>query len=97
VSNLTFLAFGQRVKRSYLKKIIGCNSLRFVFSTDTVFLQVVVVFDTERLTQYNYDMIKSFKDNAAEKIFQRQYSRKLPHDTQRTALRKLRIVTSSPS
>jgi len=37
-------------------------------------------------------MIKSFKDNEAEKIFQRQFSRKLPHDIQRTALRKLRML-----
>ena len=37
-------------------------------------------------------MIKSFKDHEAEKIFQRQFSRKLPHDIQRTALRKLRML-----
>lgn len=37
-------------------------------------------------------MIKSFKDNEAEKIFQRQFSRKLPRDIQRTALRKLRML-----
>ncbi|MEJ2487895.1 MAG: type II toxin-antitoxin system RelE/ParE family toxin [Anaerolineales bacterium] len=38
-------------------------------------------------------MIKSFKDKEAEKIFQRHFSRKLPHDIQQTALRKLRMLS----
>jgi len=37
-------------------------------------------------------MIKSFKDNETKKIFQRQFSKKLPHDIQQTALRKLRML-----
>ena len=37
-------------------------------------------------------MIRSFKDSEAEKIFKRHFSRKLPHDIQRVALRKLRML-----
>jgi proteic killer suppression protein len=37
-------------------------------------------------------MIKSFKDKGAEKIFNRQVSRKLPGDIQQVALRKLRMI-----
>ncbi|MDP2647155.1 MAG: type II toxin-antitoxin system RelE/ParE family toxin [Desulfobacterales bacterium] len=38
-------------------------------------------------------MIRSFKDKEAEKIFNRERSRKLPEDLQRTALRKLRMLS----
>ena len=37
-------------------------------------------------------MIKSFKSNEAEKIFNRRFSKKLPNDIQRTAFRKLRML-----
>ena len=37
-------------------------------------------------------MIKSFKDREAEIIFNRGYSKKLPHTIQRLALRKLLMV-----
>ncbi len=37
-------------------------------------------------------MIKSFKDKEAEKIFNRQVSRKLPRDIQQLTLRKLRMI-----
>ncbi len=37
-------------------------------------------------------MIKSFKCKDTEKIFRRSYSKKLPVDIQRAALRKLRIL-----
>ncbi|MEW6353259.1 MAG: type II toxin-antitoxin system RelE/ParE family toxin [Pseudomonadota bacterium] len=37
-------------------------------------------------------MIKSFKCAGTEKIFNRQFSRRLPHDIQRLALRKLRML-----
>ncbi|MBZ0109372.1 MAG: type II toxin-antitoxin system RelE/ParE family toxin [Candidatus Scalindua rubra] len=37
-------------------------------------------------------MIKSFKCKETEKIFNRSFSRKLPQDIQRTALRKLRML-----
>lgn len=34
-------------------------------------------------------MIKSFKDRETEKVFHRQFSRRLPQDVQRAALRRL--------
>jgi toxin HigB-1 len=37
-------------------------------------------------------MIQSFKDKEAERIFKRQRSRKLPHDIQQVAFRKLRML-----
>ena len=41
-------------------------------------------------------MIKSFKDKEAEKIFHRLYSRKLPQDLQKVALRKLWMLDAAP-
>jgi proteic killer suppression protein len=40
-------------------------------------------------------MIKTFKCEETEKIFQREYSRKLPGDIQRAAFRKLRMINRS--
>jgi proteic killer suppression protein len=42
-------------------------------------------------------VIKSFKDAEAEKIYRRQYSRKLPVDIQPIALRKLRMLNNAIS
>lgn len=39
-------------------------------------------------------MIRSFKDREAEKIFRREFSRKLPTDIQQIALRKLRMLNN---
>lgn len=41
-------------------------------------------------------MIESFADAETEKIWQRQHSRKLPHDIQRTARRKLLLLNAAP-
>ena len=40
-------------------------------------------------------MIRTFKDTETEKIFNRERSRKLPHDIQQVALRKLRMLHRS--
>lgn len=40
-------------------------------------------------------MIKSFKDKETEKVFRRQYSRRLPQDIQRAALRRLAYLHSA--
>jgi proteic killer suppression protein len=40
-------------------------------------------------------MIKSFNGPKAEKIFRRVYVRNLPHDIQRTALRKLWMIDAA--
>ena len=42
-------------------------------------------------------MIKNFKDDETQKIYQRQRSRKLPTDIQQVALRKLRMINNSIS
>jgi proteic killer suppression protein len=40
-------------------------------------------------------MIRTFKDSETEKIFNRERSRKLPHEIQQAALRKLRMINRS--
>jgi len=40
-------------------------------------------------------MIKSFRCKETEKIFHREYSRKLPENIQKVALRKLRMIHQS--
>lgn len=40
-------------------------------------------------------MIKTFKDEETEKVFIRQFSRKLPTDIQGVALRKLRMLSNA--
>jgi len=40
-------------------------------------------------------MIEDFRCKETEKIFRREYSRKLPTDIQRVALRKLRMLNRS--
>ncbi|PKQ28986.1 MAG: plasmid maintenance system killer [Actinobacteria bacterium HGW-Actinobacteria-10] len=42
-------------------------------------------------------MIKSFADDETEKVFHRQFSRKLPGDIQSVALRKLRMLANAHS
>jgi toxin HigB-1 len=40
-------------------------------------------------------MIKTFKDEESEKVFHREFSRKLPPDIQQVALRKLRMLNNA--
>ena len=40
-------------------------------------------------------MIRTFKDKETEKVFHRTFSRKLPHDIQQAAFRKLRMLNRS--
>jgi len=40
-------------------------------------------------------MVRTFKDRETEKIFNREYSKKLPTDIQEIALRKLRMLNRS--
>ncbi len=46
---------------------------------------------------YNLFMIRSFKDKETEKIYNQTFSRKLPQDIQRIALRKLIMINNSHS
>ena len=40
-------------------------------------------------------MIKSFRDSETERVFDRRFSRRLPHDIQSVALRKLRMLSNA--
>ena len=40
-------------------------------------------------------MIKSFADKETEKVYQQVFSKKLPHDIQRVALRKLIMIDNA--
>jgi toxin HigB-1 len=42
-------------------------------------------------------VIKTFRDDETQKIYQRQRSRKLPADIQQIALRKLRMINNAIS
>jgi proteic killer suppression protein len=42
-------------------------------------------------------MIKSFADTETEKVFRREFSKKLPGDIQDVALRKLRMLSNAHS
>ena len=42
-------------------------------------------------------MIRSFKDKETEKIYEQQFSRKLPHGIQKIALRKLIMIDNADS
>jgi len=44
---------------------------------------------------YNKNVIKSFICKESEKIFNRQFSKKLQHNTQQIAFRKLRMLNRS--
>ena len=48
-------------------------------------------------TQFGYNslMIKSFADKETEKIYEQVFSRKLPQNIQRTALRKLIMIDNA--
>jgi proteic killer suppression protein len=54
-----------------------------------------ITLDVKRDTLYNPGMIKTFKDEETEKVFHRQFSRKLPSDIQRVTLRKLRMLNNA--
>jgi len=41
-------------------------------------------------------MIRSFKDKETEKIYNREYSRRFPHDIQRIAMKKLWMLDAAP-
>ena len=42
-------------------------------------------------------MIKNFLDKETEKIFNQQFSQKIPHSIQKTALRKLIMIANAES
>ena len=45
--------------------------------------------------RYNENVIKSFADRETERVYQQQFSRKLPASIQRVALRKLMMIDNA--
>jgi proteic killer suppression protein len=43
-----------------------------------------------------YIVIKNFKDNETEKVYHREYSKKLPQSIQRISMRKLWMIDAAP-
>lgn len=56
----------------------------------------MITLDDHTAARYSLHMIQSFKSPEAERIFRREYVRKLPHTIQRTALRKLWMLDAAP-
>jgi proteic killer suppression protein len=55
------------------------------------------VLDIWCIAPYNKAVIKTFKGDLTQKIYQRQPTRKLPSDIQQVALRKLRMLNNAIS
>ena len=53
------------------------------------------LLDVYMYSGYNRDMIISFVDKETEKIYRQVFSKKLPHDIQRIALRKLIMLNNA--
>ena len=53
------------------------------------------LLDVYMYSGYNWDMIISFVDKETEKIYRQVFSKKLPHDIQRIALRKLIMLNNA--
>lgn len=53
------------------------------------------MFDMYTLCVYSVAMIKSFADKETEKVFNQQFSKKLPADIQHVALRKLIMISNA--
>ena len=55
------------------------------------------LFDNINVLRYYHNVIISFKDKETELVYNEQFSKKLPHDIQRVALRKLIVLHYSVS
>ena len=55
------------------------------------------MLDARRDGPYTWRAIKSFQDRETAKVYQRLYSKTLPREIQRTALRKLRMLNNARS
>lgn len=52
-------------------------------------------FDRINVSRYYFVMIRSFADKETEKLFNRQFSRKLPPEIQHTARLKLEVLDAA--
>jgi hypothetical protein len=53
------------------------------------------MLDDNNEIRYHSSMIKTFRDKETEKIFYRDFSRRLPHDIQKVAMRKLWMLDAA--
>jgi toxin HigB-1 len=54
-----------------------------------------ITLDVKRHALYNQKVIETFRDEETQKIFRRQFSRKLPPPIQQVGLRKLRMLNNA--
>lgn len=69
-------------------------------ATARLFLQCVSYFaqlplDNSNVMRYYWGVIRSFRDKQTERIFSRQFSRRLPSDLHRVAWRKLAMLDAA--
>jgi proteic killer suppression protein len=57
--------------------------------------QLLIVIDTNNALRYHLFIIRSFASKETERLFRRQFSRKLPQDIQRRARIKLEILDAA--
>ncbi len=55
----------------------------------------IYLFDVYMQNGYNLNMIKSFADKETEKVFNQDFSKKLPHSIQGIALRKMILMNAA--
>ena len=55
----------------------------------------LITLDVNNGKRYYLSMIRSFASRETERLFRRQFSRKLPHDIQRRARMKLEILDAA--
>ena len=56
-----------------------------------------IEFDMYLLYRYNKNMIVNFRDKETAKVYQQEFSKKLPQAIQRLALRKLMMIDNASS
>jgi proteic killer suppression protein len=69
--------------------MLANNKIRGCVNTDIITLDVIIA------TGYYWDVIKTFADKETEKLFKRQFSKKLPQIIHRSARMKLEILDAA--
>ena len=62
-------------------------------------MHIITVIPVDIYTRYGYNlsMIKSFSDKETEKVYNQMFSKKLPQNIQKIALRKLIMIDNAQS
>ena len=62
-------------------------------------MHIITVIPVDIYTRYGYNlsMIKSFSDKETEKVYNQMFSKKLPQNIQKIALRKLNMIDNAQS